>query len=147
MVLELGEGFLTGIVFVIVYLATNNIVAAVWIAIAMGFFWQFTLLDYRGRSVDVMQYLNIGLVVALGAISFAFNNPRFVLLKPSAVHFATAAVMLRRGWIARYMPPIVTQNLSECVPTATGYVSASLMVALGILNTFIANSFSIVLWT
>jgi hypothetical protein len=38
-VLELGEGFLTGIVFVIVYLATNNIVAAVWIAIAMGFFF------------------------------------------------------------------------------------------------------------
>jgi hypothetical protein len=37
-VLELGEGFLTGIVFVIVCLATNNIVAAVWIAIAMGFF-------------------------------------------------------------------------------------------------------------
>jgi len=144
--LQLAEDFLTTIVFVIVYLATDNLGAAVGIAIAIGV-GQFAVLGLRGRGIDVMQYLSIGLVVVLGAISLAFNDPRFVLLKPSAVHFAIAAVMLRRGWLARYMPPIVSQNVSERVIAATGYAWAALMIALGLLNIYIAMSFSIVVWT
>ena len=144
--LQLAEDFLTAIVFVIVYLATDNLVAAVGTAIAIGI-GQFALLRLRGRSIDVMQYLSIGLVIVLGGISLVLNDPRFVLLKPSAVHFAIAAVMLRRGWLARYMPPIVSQNVSERVLTATGYAWAALMVVLGLLNIYIAMSFSIEIWT
>jgi intracellular septation protein len=144
--LQLAEDFLTAIVFAVVYLATGNLVAAVGVAIAIGI-GQFALLHLRGRGIDVMQYMSIGLVVVLGGISLAFNDPRFVLLKPSAVHFAIAAVMLRRGWLARYMPPIVTQNVSPRVITATGYGWAALMTALGLLNIYIAMSFSIEIWT
>src|SRR3974377_1998555 len=143
--LQLAEDFLTAIVFVIIYLATGNLAAAVGIAIAIGIA-QFALLRFRGRGIDVMQYLSVGLVIALGGISLVFNDPRFVLLKPSAIHFAIAAVMLRRGWLARYMPPIVTQNVSESVLTATGYAWAALMIALGTLNIYIAMSFSIEIW-
>lgn len=143
--LQLAEDFLTAIVFVVVYLATDNLVAAVGIAIAIGI-GQFALLRFRGRSIDVMQYLSIGLVIVLGGISLVFNDPRFVLLKPSAVHFAIAAVMLRRGWLARYMPPIVTHNVSERVLTVTGHAWAALMIALGLLNIYIAMSFSIEIW-
>jgi intracellular septation protein A len=143
--LQLAEDFLTAIVFVIVYLATDNLVAAVGIAIAIGI-GQFALLRFRGRSIDVMQYLSVSLVMILGGISLAFNDPRFVLLKPSAVHFAIAAVMLRRGWLMRYMPPIVTQNISEPVLTATGYCWATLMILLGLLNIYIAMSFSTEIW-
>ena len=143
--LQLAEDFLTAIVFVVIYLVTDNRVAAVAIAVAIGV-GQFALLGFRGRSIDVMQYLSIGLVIVLGAISFAFDNSRLVLLKPSAVHFAVAAVMPRRGWLARYMPPIVTQNISERVLTTTGYAWAALMIALGLLNIYVAMSFSIILW-
>jgi len=111
-VLELGEDFLTGIVFVIVYLATNNIVALVWITIAIGI-WQFALLDFRGRSVDVMQYLSIWLVVALGAISFAFDDLRFVLLKLSAVQFATEAEILLKEFHGRLVGDRVLRGKSE----------------------------------
>jgi intracellular septation protein len=144
--LQLAEDFLTAIVFVIVYLATDNLFAAVGIAVAIGI-GQFALLRFRGRSIDMMQYLSIGLVIVLGGISLFFNDPRFVLLKPSAVHFAIAAVMLRRGWLARYMPPIVTQNVSERVITATGYAWATLMIVLGVLNIYVAMTFSIEIWT
>jgi intracellular septation protein len=143
--LQLAEDFLTAIVFVVVYLATDNLVAAVGIAIAIGF-GQFALLRFRGRSIDVMQYLSFGLVIVLGGISLVFNDPRFVLLKPSAVHFAIAAVMLRRGWLVRYLPPIVTENVPARVLTATGYAWAALMIALGVLNIYVAMSFSIELW-
>jgi intracellular septation protein A len=144
--LQLAEDFLTAIVFVIVYLATDNLVAAVGIAIVIGV-GQLALLHFRGRGIHVMQYLSIGLVIALGGISLAFNDPRFVLLKPSAVHFAIATVMLRRGWLVRYMPPIVTETISERVIAATGYAWAALMIVLGLLNIYIAMSFSIEIWT
>jgi intracellular septation protein A len=58
-----------------------------------------------------------------------------------------AAVMLWGGWLARYMPSIVTQNVSERVLTATGYTWAALMIVLGLLNIYIAMSFSIEIWT
>jgi intracellular septation protein len=142
---QLAEDFLTAIVFVVVYLATGNLVGAVGAAIAIGI-GQFVLLRLRKQRIDVMQYLSIGLVIVLGGISLAFNDPRFVLLKPSAVHFAIAAVMLRRGWLARYVPPIVTQNVSEGVLAAAGYAWAALMMALGLLNIYIAVSFSVEIW-
>jgi intracellular septation protein A len=144
--LQLAEDFLTTIVFVVILLTTDNLIAAVGIAIAIGV-GQLALFPLKGRSVDVMQYLSIGLVIVLGGISLVFNDPRFVLLKPSAVHFAIAAVMLRRGWLARYMPAIVTENISERLITATGYAWGALMIALGLLNIYIAMSFSIEIWT
>jgi intracellular septation protein len=143
---QLAEDFLTAIAFVIVYLATGNLVVAVATAIVIGI-GQFALLHWRGRGIDVMQYLSIGLVVVLGAISLFFNDPRFVLLKPSAVHFAVAAVMLRPGWMARYMPPIVTQTISQRVLSTAGYAWAALMAILGLINIYIAMAFSIEIWT
>jgi intracellular septation protein len=143
--LQLMEDFITVIAFVIVYLTSGNLAAAVGIAIAAGI-GQFALLRFRGRGIDVMQYLSIGLVIVLGGVSLFFNDPRFVLLKPSAIHFAVAAVMLRRGWLACYMPPIVKQNVSERLLNTMGYAWAALMAVLGLLNIYIATSYSIEVW-
>jgi intracellular septation protein len=144
-ILQLAEDFLTAIAFVVVYLLTDNPSFAVGIAIVIGI-GQFALLRLRGRTIDVMQWLSFGLVIALGSASLALNDPRFVMMKPSAVHFAIAAVMLRRGWLNRYMPPIVSQNVPERAIIATGYAWAGLMVALGVVNIYIASSFSIATW-
>ena len=143
--LQLAEDFLTAIVFVAVYLASGNLALAVGIAIAVGIV-QFALLHWRGRGVDLMQYLSIGLVVALGGISLLFDDPRFIMLKPSAVHFAIGAVMLRRGWLGRYLPPIVTQNVAPRVIIASGYAWAALMILLGLINVYIAMRLSVAVW-
>jgi len=143
--LQLGEDFLTAIVFVAVYFASGNLPLAVGVAVALGIA-QFAYLRWRGRTIDVMQYLSIGLVIVLGATSLLLDDPRFVLLKPSAVHFAIAAVMLRRGWMSRYMPAIVTQNVPARVLTATGYAWAALMIALGLINIYVAMASSIEVW-
>ena len=143
--LQLAEDFLTAIVFVAVFLASGNLALAVGTAIAVGIV-QFALLYWRGRGIDLMQWLSIGLVVALGGISLWFDDPRFIMLKPSAVHFAIAAVMLRRGWLGRYLPPIVTQNVPPRVIVASGYAWAVLMIVLSILNLWIATQFSIDVW-
>ena len=48
---RLVEDFLSAIMFVVIYLATGNLVAAVATAIALGI-GQFALRRCRGRSID-----------------------------------------------------------------------------------------------
>jgi intracellular septation protein A len=66
------------------------------------------------------------------------QSPRFVMLKPSIAHFAIAAVMLRRGWMTRYLPDIARQNLPQSVPVAAGYAWAGLLAVIGVANIVIA---------
>ena len=57
---QLGEDFLSTIVFLIAYLATGNLYLAVILAIVVGV-GQFVLLKRRGRTPDVMSWLSLGL--------------------------------------------------------------------------------------
>src|SRR6202035_2862106 len=112
---QLLSDFLSALLFLAVYLVTGNITAAAAIAIAAGLV-QLAGLKLRGRRIEPMQWLSLALVVVLSAATILTQSPRFVMLKPSIVHFAIAAVMLRRGWMARYLPEIAQQNLPESVP-------------------------------
>ena len=82
--------------------------------------------------------MSLGLVIVLSGASILTQSPRFVMLKPSIAHFAVAAVMLRRGWMTRYLPDIARQNLPESVPVMAGYAWAALLVGIGLANIAIA---------
>jgi hypothetical protein len=73
------------------------------------------------------------------------NDPRFVLAKPSIAHFAIAAIMLKRGWMLRYMPPIVSETIPEYV-AAAGYAWAALMLVLGLGTIGVAWTGDLKLW-
>ena len=70
----------------------------------------------------------------------------FVLAKPAIGHFAVGAIMLKRGWMLRYMPPIVAETIPEYV-TFAGYAWAALMFALGCGTIATAMTGDIKLWT
>jgi intracellular septation protein len=142
---QLGEDFLTTIVFLIAYLATGNLYLAVILAIVVGV-GQFVLLKRRGRTPDVMSWLSLGLAMALGAATLITSDSRFIMAKPSVIHFAIGVVMLRRGWMARYMPEIVKQNVPERVLIGCGYAWAALMFVLGALNLYVAARYSVEVW-
>jgi intracellular septation protein A len=142
---QLAEDFLSTIVFLIVYLVSGNLYLAVIVAMAVGI-GQFILLKRRGRTLDVMAWLSLSIAIALGVAALITNDSRFVMMKPSIAHFAIAGVMLRRGWMARYMPDIVKQNVPETVLIGSGYAWAALMVMLGLANLFVANYYSIDVW-
>ena len=103
---QLLNDFLSAIFFFAVYSLTGNIVAATTIAIAVGAA-QFVRLKLARRAIEPMQWMSLALVIGLGAATLLTQNPRFMMLKPSFIHFAIAAVMLRRGWMSRYLPAIV----------------------------------------
>src|SRR5580704_810280 len=130
---QLLSDFLSALLFLAVYLVTGNITAAAAIAIAAGLV-QLAGLKLRGRPIEPMQWMSLGLVIVLGGATLLTQSPRFMMAKPSIVHFAIAGIMLRRGWMARYLPEIAQQNLPENIPIVAGYAWAGLMAALGLAN-------------
>src|SRR5262245_36994945 len=100
---ELANDFLTAIVFLVVYLLSDNLYLAAGAAIVVAI-GQFIVLKLRKRPIDLMYWLGLGLVVVLGAATIITEDSRFIMVKPSMVHFAVGAVMLRRGWMLRYLP-------------------------------------------
>ena len=142
---QLAEDFLSAFVFLGFYLATGNLPLAVGIAMAVGA-GQLALAKWRGRRLEAMQWLSLGLVIALGAATLMTNDPRFMMAKPSLIHFAIGAVMLRPGWMDRYLPPVVRDNLAPRIIVLTGYAWAGLMFALGLANLYVAANYSPVVW-
>jgi len=140
----LGD-FLSAILFLVVYAVSGSLFAAAGIAVAAGLA-QLAHLRLTRRRIEPMQWMSLGLVVVLGGATMLTQNPRFIMIKPTIVHFAVAAVMLRRGWMIRYMPQIVLRNVPEPTLVAAGYAWAALLAGLGLTNLFIALRFDFITW-
>lgn len=143
-VAKLAQDFFSTILFLLLVLFTGDVLLATGIAIA-GAIVQLIYARVRGRALDVMTYASLALVVVLGSATLLTNDPRFVLAKPSIAHFAIGAVMLRKGWMLRYMPAIVVQTIPDYV-IAAGYAWAALMFALGLGTIAIAATGDLRLW-
>jgi intracellular septation protein len=141
---KLASDFFSTIVFLAIYLITGNVLLATGVAIA-GSVAQVIYAHVRGQPLSFMTYASLALVIVLGSATLLTNDPRFVLAKPAIAHFAIGAIMLRRGWMLRYMPPIVTETIPGYV-TIAGYAWAALMFALGAGTIAIAMTGDIKLW-
>jgi intracellular septation protein len=142
---QLLNDFLSAILFLLVFALSGSLFAAAGIAVAAGLA-QLARLKLTRRRVEPMQWMSLGLVVVLGGATLLTHSPRFMMLKPTIVHFTVAAVMLRRGWMVRYLPEIVRQNVPEATVVAAGYAWAGLLTALGLANLVIALHFDFATW-
>jgi len=142
---QLLSDFLSAILFLVVYGLSGNLFAAAAIAVAAGMA-QLAYIWATGRRVEPMQWMSLGLVVVLGSATMLTQSPRFIMVKPTIVHLAVAAVMLRRGWMIRYLPEVVLRNVPESTIVAAGYAWAALLAVLGFTNLTIALHFDFVIW-
>src|SRR5438132_11294495 len=106
---RLASDFFSTIVFLALYLITDDVLLATSVAIA-GAVAQVIYSRVKGKPLGYMTYAGVGLVIVLGSATLLTHDPRFVLAKPSIAHFAIGILMLKRGWMLRYMPPIVAEN-------------------------------------
>ena len=141
---KLATDFFSTIVFLALYLITGNVVLATSVAIA-GAVAQVVYSHVKGQPLSFMTYASLALVIVLGSATLLTNDARFVLAKPSIAHFAIGAIMLKRGWMLRYMPPIVAETIPEYV-TFAGYAWAALMFALGAGTIVVASTGDLKLW-
>src|ERR1700709_1457104 len=142
---KLASDFFSTIVFLPVHLITANVLLATGVAIA-GAVTQVIYAHIKAAQLGFMTYASLALVIVLGSATLLTNDPRFVLAKPAIGHFAIGAIMLKRGWMLRYMPPIVAETIPEYV-TFAGYAWAGLVFALGAGTVAIAMTGDIKLWT
>jgi len=141
---RLASDFLSTIVFLAIYLTTDNVVLATSVAIA-GAVAQVIYSRVKAKPLGFMTYASVGLVIVLGSATLLTQDPRFVLAKPAIGHFAIGIIMLKRGWMLRYMPPIVAETIPEYV-TIAGYAWAVLMFALGAGVIAVASTGDLKLW-
>lgn len=141
---KLAYDFFSTIVFLVVYLASDNVVLATGVAIGASIA-QAIYARLKGDALGSMTWASLALVIVLGSATLLTNDPRFVLAKPAIAHFAIGAIMLKRGWMLRYMPPIVAETIPEYV-TMAGFAWALLMFALGAGTIAIAATGNIRLW-
>lgn len=141
---QLFVDFFSTIVFLVVYAATGDILIATGVAIA-GAIGQFVRARIKQQKLDIMTWASLALVVVLGGATLLTKDPRFVLVKPAIGHFAIGAIMLRRGWMLRYSPPIIRDNVPELAIKA-GYVWAALMFVLGLGVIAVAMTGDVKLW-
>src|SRR5258705_9930249 len=109
---RLGADFFSTILFIAIYLATDNVLLATGVASA-GAMAQVIYSPIKGKELGYMTYGSLALVIVLGSATLLTHDPRFVLAKPAIGHFAIGVIMLKRGWMLRYLPPIVTETIPE----------------------------------
>ena len=141
---RLGSDFLSTIVFLVIYLSTDNVILATAVAIA-GAIGQVIWSRIRGQTLGYMTWASLGLVIVLGGMTLLTHDPRFVLAKPAIGHVAIGLIMLKRGWMLRYMPQIAVDTIPEYI-TVAGYAWAALMFALGAGTIAVAATGDLKLW-
>jgi intracellular septation protein len=132
------------IFFLVLYLITRNIPLSVALGMGLGvsqIAWQV----WFKKPIDTMQWMSLFLIIASGAATLLTHDPRFVMFKPSVIYVIVGVVMLRRGWMNRYLPPVAVEVLPD-VALVFGYVWSGLMFASAILNLVAAESMSVVAW-
>ena len=143
--ITLKSDFLSAVLFLLAYLISGNIPLAAGIVIGARLV-QLGGIKLIGRRILPMRWMRFALVLVLGGATILTQNPRFVMVQPSVVHLAVAALMLRRGGMVRYITPIARQKVPDTVIVAVGYAWAALIAAFGLTNLIIALYFGLNTW-
>lgn len=132
------------IVFLIAYAVSKNIPLSIALGMALGIV-QISVKFARKKPIETMEWLSLFLVVASGTAALITSDPRFVMFKPSVIYMIVGVVMLKPGWINRYLPPLANAVVPD-IAIIVGFLWAGLMFASGAVNVFVALNYSILTW-
>ena len=90
--------------------------------------------------------MSLFLVLGSGAATLITSDPRFVMVKPSVIYIIVGIVMLKPGWMNRYLPPVAIELVPD-VAFIFGFIWAGLMFFSAGLNLIVAFNFSVVAWS
>lgn len=132
------------LLFLLLYAVTDNLTVSVAMGMALGLAQIGWRLAAR-QPVDALQWVSLFLILATGSAALLLHNPLFVMLKPSAIYLLVGAVMLKRGWMRRYVPERALEVVPDLVDRS-GYVWAGLMFVSAALNLALALTLPVLLW-
>ena len=132
------------IIFIVVFMATDNLILAASVGVVFGL-GQFGWALWRKTKIDTMQWMSLFLVLASAAATVLTHDPRFILIKPAIIYAIIGVVMLKPGWMNRYLPPIAVQMVPD-VATVFGFVWSGLMFFSAGLSLYVAYNYDMVTW-
>lgn len=128
------------IVFAILLAAGAGIV----LAVVAGTLVAVAVVGYelaRGHQVAALQWISLASVLFTAAATLLTGDPRFVMAKPTVVYLIVGTVMLRKGWLSRYILPEQMALVGD-VMDRFGQIWAALMFASAGLNLVVALFFT-----
>jgi intracellular septation protein len=133
------------VAFLLALLGTRNLPVSVASGMMVGIA-QVGWLFANSKPIDVMQWMSLVAVLGSGAATLISHDPRFLMVKPSVIYVVVGLIMLKPGWMSRYLPSS-TQETQADVALAFGFAWAGLMFISAAVNLFVALTFSVVVWS
>jgi intracellular septation protein len=103
---------------------------------------QIVYLLVRGRKVDGMLWLSLGVIVVMGGLTIYFHDENFIKWKPTILYFAFALALLvaQLGFRTNLMRKVMEEQvkLPESVWARVGYAWIGFFVFQGVLNLVMA---------
>jgi len=131
--------------FLAFYAVTKSIPLSVAAGVALGIaqiVWEIA----RKRPIETMQWMSLFLVLASGLTALLTNDVRFVLYKASIIYVIVGVVMLKPGWMNRYLPAVAIEVVPD-IAYVFGFVWAGLMFVSAVVNLWVATHYSFIIWT
>ena len=132
------------LLFLAIYVLTGNLFLAVGLGMALGIA-QIGAQLLRKQPVEALQWLSLVIIFASGTATFLTDDPLFIMMKPSIIYVIVGLVMLKRGWMTRYLPPIARATVPDLAITF-GYVWAGMMFFSAVLNIVLALTLDVTTW-
>lgn len=132
------------ILFLAIFLVTANVFLATGVAIAVGLA-QLAWCIVRKTPVGTLQWAALGLVVVFGGATLLTRDAHFIMIKPTAINLVLAAVMMRKGWMERYVPE-AQRVAARPALNVFGYVWAGLMAFTAVLNLILVFTVDPAVW-
>ena len=132
-----------------IQLAQAPILIATAVAI-VATFGQIALVWARHRKVDTMLWVSLAIIVVFGGATLFFLNPTFIKWKPTALYWMFAAVLagstvvFRRNLIRKMLETQI--RLPDAVWARLNVAWAAFFALMGVLNLYVAYSFSEEFW-
>ncbi|GAB3452943.1 septation protein A [Massilia terrae] len=153
LVYKLGEGHQEAAhAFATQYLGTlvsgGQLTAAqspIMLATAVGIVATMLQIGYllaRGRKVDGMLWLSLGVIAVMGGATIYFHDENFIKWKPTILYwaFALALAVAQFGFRNNLMRKVMEANiqLPEAIWERVGYAWMGFLATMGALNLFVA---------
>ena len=111
---------------------------------------QILWLKARGRKVDTMLWVSLGLVTALGSATIYFHSESFIKWKPTVLYWVMGASLLvgqlvfRKNGIKSLMG--AQMSLPDAVWRKVNFSWVAFFAAMGFVNLWVAFNFSTSTW-
>jgi len=136
------------LLFFIAYQAYDIYVAT---AVAIGASAaQVAYFQVRHKKVERMQWVTLGLLIFFGGLTLLLRDPDFIKWKPTVVNWLFAIAFLgsefigKKSLLQRMMDQAVT--LPDEIWTRLNYIWISFFIGIGLLNLYVAFTFSEETW-